>query len=194
MAKVYIIAGPPGIGKSTSGKHFVPPFIEIMNHDKLLLYYKYKQEVDYEDLANLKANKFIINQLANNNNFGIELNLGFDNHYELLKFIKREHSHYQIEVILFYTDNVEICLERALLREKFGGHHVDSDIIQKMYENTLQLIKNNIDLINEIQLINVDFEYVKLAYSSQKDLTFSITELPNWIKSLAPETLNLERL
>ncbi len=89
MAKIYIIAGPPGIGKSTSGMYFIPPFIEIMNHDSLVLYYKYRQEINYEDLTNLKANRFILNQLANNNNFGIELNLGFDNHYELLKFIKR---------------------------------------------------------------------------------------------------------
>jgi predicted ABC-type ATPase len=193
MSKVYIVAGPPGIGKSTSGKHFVPPFIEIMNHDKLLLYYKYKQEVDYEDLANLKANKFVLEQLRRKNDFGIELNLGFDNHYELLKFIKREHLHYQIEVILFYTDHIDICLNRAISREKFGGHHVDSEIILKMYENTLPLIKKNVDLINEIQLIDVDFESIDLIYSTEKDLTFSITELPDWVKSLAPETLNLER-
>lgn len=184
MTKIYIIAGSPGIGKSTSGKHFVPPSIEILNHDSLLLYYKYKQAVDYEDLANLKANKFILEQLTNKNDFGIELNLGFDSHYELLKFIKREHPHYQIEVIMFYTDNVEICLNRAALREKFGGHHVGSDIILKMYENTLPLIKKNIDLINGIQLVNVDFEFIELVYSRGKDLIFSITELPNWTKNL----------
>jgi broad-specificity NMP kinase len=76
MAKVYIIAGTPGIGKSTSGRYIVPPNIEILNHDSLLLYYKYKETVDYEDLANLKANNFIVEQLKSNNDFGIELNLG----------------------------------------------------------------------------------------------------------------------
>ena len=64
MSKIYIIEGPPGIGKSTSGKHFVPPFFEILNHDSLHLHYKYKAEVDYEDLANLKANNFILEQLT----------------------------------------------------------------------------------------------------------------------------------
>jgi predicted ABC-type ATPase len=193
MAKVYIVAGPPGIGKSTSGRHFVPPFIEIMNHDKLLLYYKYKKEIDYEDLANLKANKFILEQLTRKNDFGIELNLGFDNHYELLKFIKREYSHYQIEVILFFTDSIDICLNRATSREKFGGHHVDVDIIEKMYENTHSLIKKYAHLISRIQLINVDFESIELVYSREKDSIFSDLELPNWVKTLAPETLNLEQ-
>jgi predicted ABC-type ATPase len=193
MAKIYIIAGPPGIGKSTSGRHFVPPSIEILNHDSLLLHYKYNEEVDYEDLANLKANNFVLEQLTEKNNFGIELNLGFDSHYELLRLIKREHSHYQIEIVLFYTDNIEICFDRALLREKFGGHHVDSDIILKMYENTIPLIKKSTHLIHGIQLINDDFESIELVYSKENDSIFSITELPDWVKSLAPKTLNLER-
>jgi predicted ABC-type ATPase len=193
MAKIYIIAGSPGIGKSTSGRHFVPTSIDILNHDNLLLHYKYKKEVDYEDLANLKANNFILEQLAAKNDFGVELNLGFDNHYELLRFIKREHSYYQIEIVLFHTDNIEICLERALFREKFGGHHVDSDIIRKMYENTIPLIKRNIHRIHSLQLINVDFDSLKVVYSKDNDTIFSVTELPNWVKSLAPETLNLEQ-
>ena len=193
MSKVYIIAGPPGIGKSTSGKYFVPPFVEILNHDSLLLHYKYKARADYEDLANLKANEFILRQLELKNNFGVELNLGFDSHYELLRFITREHSSYQIEVVLFYTDDMKVCLRRASLREEAGGHHVDANIILKMYENTVPLIKNNTHLIHGIQLVNVDFESIELVYSKEKDSTFSVLERPNWVNSLAPETLNLEK-
>lgn len=71
MAKIYIIAGTSGIGKSTSGRYFIPPNVEILNHDSLLLYYKYKKAVDYEDLANLKANDFIVKQLKSDIDFGI---------------------------------------------------------------------------------------------------------------------------
>ena len=191
MAKVYIIAGPPGIGKSTSGRHFVPPFTQILNHDSLLLHYKYKEVIDYEELANLKANNFILEQLRGKIDFGIELNLGFDSHYELLRFIKREYAFYQIEVILFHTDNVEICFDRALLREKFGGHYVEPDIIQKMYENTLPLLKKNAQLIHGIQLIHVGSELIKMVYSKEKDSIFSSETLPNWINELSPEKLEV---
>lgn len=57
MPLLFIIAGPPGIGKSTNGKSFSPPNIEVLNHDALSIYYK--GEDNYEDLSNLKANDFI---------------------------------------------------------------------------------------------------------------------------------------
>ena len=111
MAKIYIIAGTPGIGKSTSGKFFLPPTIEILNHDNLQLYFKQKSVINYEELSNLKANEFILKQLELNNDFGVELNLGLDNHYELLRFIKNKYAHYQIEIVLFHTDNIQICID-----------------------------------------------------------------------------------
>jgi predicted ABC-type ATPase len=191
MAKVYIIAGTPGIGKSTSGKFFLPPTIEILNHDNLQLYFKQKRVIDYEELSNLKANEFILKQLELNNDFGVELNLGFDNHYELLRFIKKKYPHYEIEVVLFHTDNIQICIDRAILREKFGGHRVEIHVIEQMYKNMIPLLQNNADLVHQVQLINVEVDRFRMVYPKNKK-NISI-ELPNWVKSLAPESLNLER-
>lgn len=192
MAKVYIIAGTPGIGKTTSGKFFLPPSIEILNHDNLQLYFKRKRVIDYEELSNLKANEFILKQLELNNDFGVELNLGFDNHYELLRFIKKKYAHYEIEVVFFHTDDIQICIDRALLRQKFGGHLVEVHIIKQMYENMISLLQNNANLIHKIQLINVEFDRLRLLYPINVKANLTNSELPNWVKSLAPETLNLE--
>lgn len=194
MAKIYIIAETPGIGKSTSGRYFIPPNVEILNHDSLLLYYKYKKAVDYEDLANLKANDFIVKQLKSDIDFGIELNLGSENHFDLLLFIKEKYAHFKIEVILFHTDNVEICVDRVLLREKSGGHVVSHDIVFKMYENTLPLIKKYAYLIQDIQLVDVDFESLETVYSNYIQTVSTLVERPKWVNSLAPETLNLEQV
>lgn len=193
MAKIHIIAGTPGIGKSTSGKFFLPPTIEILNHDNLQLYFKQKSAIDYEELSNLKANEFILRQLESNNDFGVELNLGFDNHYELLRFINKKHPHYEIEVVLFHTDNIQICIDRANLREKYGGHRVEIQIIEQMYKNMIFLLQNNANLIHQVRLIDVEVDRFRLVYSKEKDSIFSIKQLPNCVKSLAPETLNLER-
>ena len=76
MPLLFIIAGPPDIGKSSSGKLFQPPNIEVLNHDALFIYYK--DEDNYEDLSNLKANEFIQQKLSKDESFGVEINLGYD--------------------------------------------------------------------------------------------------------------------
>ena len=185
------ISGTPGIGKSTSGKFFLPSTIEILNHDNLQLYFKKKDTVDYEELSNLKANEFILKQLELNKDFGVELNLGFDNHYELLRFIKKKYAHYQIEIMLFHIDNVQICIDRAILREKFGGHRVEVHVIEQMYKNMIPLLQNNANLVHQIQLVNVEVDRFRMVYP-QNNKNISL-ERPNWVNSLAPETLNFEK-
>jgi predicted ABC-type ATPase len=47
MPKFYIIAGPPGIGKSVNSQLFLPPNIEIINHDNLFRQFKSKKSYFY---------------------------------------------------------------------------------------------------------------------------------------------------
>lgn len=44
MALLFIIAGPPGIGKSSSGKFFHPLNIDFLNHDALSLFITKQKE------------------------------------------------------------------------------------------------------------------------------------------------------
>jgi predicted ABC-type ATPase len=37
---LYIIAGPPGVGKSTIGQVFVPSHVNVLNHDDIEAEYK----------------------------------------------------------------------------------------------------------------------------------------------------------
>ena len=79
MPQLFIIAGPPGIGKSINGKKFISTNIDILNHDALFIHYRARGEAEYEDLSNLKANDFIQQKLSNNVYSGIEISLWFDN-------------------------------------------------------------------------------------------------------------------
>lgn len=155
MALLFIIAGPPGIGKSSSGKLFHPLNIDFLNHDALSLYYKTKGEYNYEDLSNLKANEFIQQKLNKYEDFGIELNLGYENHYDLLRYVKDKYPQYHVTVCLFYTDDIQLCLDRAIIRERAGGHSVSELIIREMYENTLKLLQNNVNLLTNLMFIDV---------------------------------------
>ncbi len=94
--------------------------------------------------------------------------------------------------MLFHTDNIQICIDRAILREKFGGYRVEIHVIEQMYKNMIPLLQNNVNLIYQVQLVNVEIDRLRMIYpKNKKNIPF---ELPNWVKSLAPETLNLEQI
>lgn len=190
MPIIYIIAGPPGIGKSTNTKKVLPELIQTLNHDKLHAEYKYRQVIDYEERANLRANAFIKEKLLLKADFGVELNLGSDGHYDFLRWVKKFHPHYSIHVILFFTNNLQLCLDRALLREQAGGHSVEPAVIRRMYQNTLGLLRRNITLVAHLQLIDATYNRTELVYSGYypaKTTEFTQTALPQWLTDHFPE-------
>ena len=191
MPTIYIIAGPPGIGKSTNAHNFLLQSSgEILNHDKLNLYYKNKGIQNYEELSNLKANNFIQEQLLLNINFGVELNLGLESHYDFIRYVRKNHTNYSINVMLFFTDDIELCLIRAKLREQAGGHIVEEKVIREMYRNTISLLRTNVYLINQLQFIHVDFFKIELVYEGcypKHKTEFSSKHLPKWVKDNFPE-------
>jgi 2-phosphoglycerate kinase len=77
---IYLIAGPPGIGKSSSSFDYVPNGLSIIDQD--LAAYQYRKEgfLDYQQLATLGVNQKIKNHLFEQKDFVLELNLGFQSH------------------------------------------------------------------------------------------------------------------
>jgi predicted ABC-type ATPase len=145
---------------------------------------------DYEQRANLKANAFIKEKLWLGADFGVELNLGSDSHYDFIRWVRNHYAHYQINVILFFTDDLQICLVRALLREQAGGHLVEAEIVRRMYDSTLWLLRENIKMVNHLQFINVTYDINRLVYSGYyptAKLDFIEADLPNWVITKFPE-------
>jgi predicted ABC-type ATPase len=152
---IYIIAGPPGIGKSTYGRELVPTEIPIVDHD--LAAYQYKKEgfADYSERASTKANQFIQESIAGKRHFALELNLGYQSHYDYLESIVLSDKRIKVHLILFFTDDVNLCLLRAEVRYKNGGHLVTLPVVNEMYQNTIPLFKNNVRLFSSISFISV---------------------------------------
>lgn len=169
---VYFIAGPPGIGKSTYGRELVPTQIPIIDHDLAAYQYKKKGFADYSELASLKANQFIKHALLNDRDFDLELNLGYDSHYQYFKSIA-SNKNVSIHLILFFTDDVNLCIFRAEARYKNGGHQVTAEVITEMYKNTLSLLKQNLKLFSTISFVSVsNLEVTKV----------NSLNIPDWMK------------
>jgi predicted ABC-type ATPase len=171
---VYMIAGPPGIGKSTHSKSMIPVGTPIVDHD--LVSYQYKKEgfENYKDIASKRCNERVRKFLLNKEDFALELNLGFPSHYSYLNYISGFHHDNKVELILFFTDDVKLCLNRADIRYKSGGHEVEADVIKQMYANTISLFNENKRIFSTVRLIDV-------TYDSVKELTADANLLPKWV-------------
>ncbi|TAE32517.1 MAG: hypothetical protein EAZ91_04135 [Cytophagales bacterium] len=171
---IYVIAGPPGIGKSTSGSSFIPLGTPIIDQD--LAGYQYKKQgfADYQDLASLRSNAQVRDFLFAQQPFALELNLGFESHYSYLKSIAYFNPANQVHLFLFYTDHVALCLDRASLRYINGGHEVKPEVVQEMYANTFPLFEKHKQLFQAVRLVDVNED-------SPIECHRRMEQLPDWI-------------
>ncbi|WP_221391176.1 hypothetical protein [Dyadobacter sp. NIV53] len=171
---VYLVAGPPGIGKSTNAKELIPKGIPIIDQDLAGYQYKKLGFNNYHDLASFSSNQKIKDHVFSGEDFALELNLGFPSHYDYLKSILSIGKSIQVHLILFFTDNLELCFDRARIRHLNGGHEVKPDIIKEMYDNTIPFFNQNRKLFYSIRLIDVTDNLIS-EYPKNSEI------LPQWI-------------
>jgi predicted ABC-type ATPase len=169
---IYFIAGPPGIGKSTYGRELIPNHVPIVDHDLAAYQYKKKGFADYSELASLRANQFVQECLSSQADFAIELNLGYPSHYEYVKSLLSSGKGIKIHLLLFFTDNVELCILRAKVRHQNGGHLVEPLVIKEMYNNTITLFKQHSGLFSFVS-------FIKVMDTEVEEVTMD--NLPGWI-------------
>jgi len=117
LSRIFIIAGPPGIGKSTSGVDFIPENLTILDPDQIAQRYREQGFKDYKDIGNLRFNDLVKKELFAGSDFGIEINLGFQSHYDFVKSVKNFNPQRNtVKVVLFHTDDIDLCFQRARIR------------------------------------------------------------------------------
>ncbi|MES2113162.1 MAG: hypothetical protein V4577_30710 [Bacteroidota bacterium] len=185
MADIYIIAGPPGIGKSTLGFRFIPPDMDILNEDEVRFKYKAQGYADYNEYSIHRVRETIRRNLIKNEDFALELNLGFAHQFEYTLSIKRFNYENKLNVVLFFTDDLQLCKDRAKERHESGRHLVEPETIETMYNNTLPLLKTNFDAVDHLILLNAKRpdELIPVAEYDKETGTLNIMDdSPLWFK------------
>ena len=172
---LYLIAGPPGVGKSTNARVFIPSEIPIIDQD--LAAYQYKKEGfgNYQDIASMSTRQQIRRCLFSGDDFALELNLGFPSHYDYLTSIAAVNPANQIHLLLFFTDDLNLCISRAAMRYRNGGHLVSAEVITEMYRQTIPLFSEHKALFSSVRLVNVTD--MGMLEARQRD-----APLPDWIR------------
>jgi predicted ABC-type ATPase len=180
---VYIIGGANGVGKTTSFYDLFPIECPFINADEISRKLKESTNNDrnIQEIANREAVHQMNIYLSEKKTFGFESNLA---DIDTWKFIERiQIFGYQVHIIYYGLDDVNICIQRVQQRVKEGGHDVRQDIIKQRYEQSLALLKHYLALPNTLVLKDSSFIPKECAVLQKGVIVKLIDELPHWVEN-----------
>lgn len=136
---LYIIAGCNGAGKTTASYTILPEIIEcneFVNADEIA---KGLSPFQPEKVA-FEAGRIMIhriNDLINENeSFGFETTLATKSYKN--KIINAQKLGYNVTLLFFWLNNVDLAIERVKTRVKEGGHNIPEKVIKRRYVNGIK--------------------------------------------------------
>jgi predicted ABC-type ATPase len=166
MPTIYIIAGCNGAGKTTASYTVLPEVLhctEFINADNIA---KGLSPFNVEGVAIEAARIMLmrIRELIHHKvDFAFETTLASKSYISLMK--EARSAGYQIHLIFFWLNSVELAKERVSQRVQNGGHNIPLDVIERRYnagiENLNKLYFNFVD--SWLIFDNSDFKHELVA-------------------------------
>ena len=134
MPNLYIISGCNGAGKTTASFTILPEMLdcqEFVNADEIA---KGLSPFQPENVS-FQAGRIMIERIDELINldvdFGFETTLTTLSYANTIKLAKEKG--YNITLIYFWLDNVNLAIERVKLRVSEGGHNIPEEVIRRRY-------------------------------------------------------------
>jgi predicted ABC-type ATPase len=178
---LYVIAGPNGIGKTSSDYDFVPNNVPVINSDEIAAELKRSGQsiVNTQEIANGKATELMDVYLNQRISFGFETNLCDVETWKSLLEIQK--LGYQVEVIYISTGDLEVLNSRIEGRVQLGGHFVLPEVVRERYLAGLNLLNRYFDNPNKLQLFDNSVSMKLIAEISKGQVLHMVQELPEWV-------------
>jgi len=131
---LYVIAGCNGAGKTTASFTILPEILnckEFVNADEIAkgLSPFQPEKVSFE------AGRIMLNRinelLETNQNFAFETTLATKSYKS--KIIKAKKENYNVTLLFFWLETVDIAIERVKTRVIEGGHNIETEVIKRRY-------------------------------------------------------------
>lgn len=178
---LYVIAGPNGIGKTTSTFDLLPSGTPIINSDEIarLSSLVASTNINLQEYSNREALRLMDQYLQARKSFAIETNLADKETWKSLLQIQQ--SGYQLDVIYLSTDNLETLNARISERVLRGEHFVRPDVVFERYINGLKLLDFYFNHPDRLKLVD-NSDTVKLIAEVQKgEIIHKGVEIPIWV-------------
>ena len=136
---LYIIAGCNGAGKTTASFTNLPEIInckEFVNADEIAkgLSPFQPEKVSFES-GRIMLNR-IEELLKENESFAFETTLSTKRYKN--KIMNAKANGYNVTLLFFWLQNIELAKERVRIRVLEGGHNIEPDVIERRYKNGLK--------------------------------------------------------
>lgn len=153
---LYIIAGCNGAGKTTASFTILPEILnckEFVNADEIAkgLSPFQPEKVSFE------AGRIMINRinelLAIHENFAFETTLATKSYKS--KVINAQQNNYNVTLLFFWLENVELAIERVRTRVLEGGHNIETEVIKRRYKNGIKnLFEIYLPIADEVMIFD----------------------------------------
>jgi predicted ABC-type ATPase len=133
-AKLYIIAGCNGAGKTTASFSVLPQILqcqEFVNADEIA---RGLSPFHPEDVA-VEAGRLMLQRidylLSKHTSFAIETTLATRSHHRLVK--RAQQQGYKVVLLFFWLESPQMAERRVAKRVMEGGHNIPTDVIHRRY-------------------------------------------------------------
>jgi len=134
MPNLYIIAGCNGAGKTTASFTVLPEMLdcdEFINADEIA---RGLSPLNPER-ASIEAGRLMLTKIdkliSNKTDFAFETTLATKSYTHTIH--KAKGNGYQVSLVYFWLDSVELATRRVQTRVLEGGHNIPEDVIKRRY-------------------------------------------------------------
>ncbi|RBQ08661.1 zeta toxin family protein [Pedobacter miscanthi] len=182
MQDLYIISGCNGAGKTTASFTILPEILncrEFVNADEIA---RGISPFKPASVA-IQAGKIMLNridELLNQKvNFAIETTLTTKSYLNTIE--KAKSLGYQVTLLFFWLNDVELAIERVKTRVLEGGHDIPEDVIRRRYKKGIENLQQFIKNVDFWFVLNNSKESLQfIAEGNKSEIT--IFEKENWKK------------
>lgn len=153
---LYIIAGCNGAGKTTASFTILPEILdckEFVNADEIAkgLSPFQPEKVSFE--AGRIMLRRINELLESNENFAFETTLATKSYKS--KIVEAKSKNYNVTLLFFWLQNVDLAIERVKTRVIEGGHNIELDVIKRRYLNGIKnLFEIYLPIVDEVMIFD----------------------------------------
>lgn len=190
MPILYVIAGPNGIGKTTSSYDLIPSNIPIINSDEIAKEVRSAGIIlsgNTQEYSNREAIRLMEEQRRLNNSFAIETNLADSDTWKFL--LEMQKTGYELHILYMSTDNTDILNQRIKERVLLGDHFVTPSVVEQRYINGLKLLNHYFSYPDRLQLIDNSSKVQLIADVRKGEIIHVAHKLAEWVTKYFGEHL-----